>query len=103
MLFVPTSEEGHEVESDIVRALKGQTADFTVVIGYFAGDLFEPSILSAAETDSRILPLEVEAQYCDWTAMTAAFALELERLQAERGKRASDCMYVALPDLIIRR
>jgi hypothetical protein len=103
VLLVPTAEEGHDVRSDVIRSLQNQTADFTVVIGYFKEDITEADILAAAKLDGRIRPMKVSAAAGDWTAMSDEFEAELIRLQAERSRKPSDTLCVPLPELIIRR
>ena len=103
VLLVPTIREGQHVRSDVLRALRNQQADFTVVIGYFSEDPTEPDILAAAELDVRIRPLRIEAQAGDWERMSAELQAKLLQLEAERGRRPHDTLCVSLPELIIRR
>jgi hypothetical protein len=103
VLLVPTDREGQHVRSDVIRALRNQQADFTVVVGYFHDDTTAPDILAAAELDVRIRPLRVEAKAGDWEAMSAGLRAELLQLEAERGRKPHDSLCVPLPELIIRR
>ena len=60
ILCIPTFAEGHEVGSEVAKALLYEKATFKVIVGYFAQDPTEAEILKAASSDERIIPLRVD-------------------------------------------
>jgi len=103
VLLVPTSGEGHLVSADLKRALLGQRADFTVLVGFFANDPTAIDIRQAADGDCRIVPVQVHAESRDWAAMTAAFEHAISQLEEHRSRKPNDIVLVPYPELIIKR
>jgi len=103
VLLVPTSWEGHQVKADLERAMAGQKADFSVLIGFLSNDPTASYIWEAAESDARIVPVPCAVDKPRWDVMKGDFDQALETLKAQRKREPTDVLLVSFPELIIHR